>query len=399
MADTLAHSPSANNADLRHNYALDGVRGLAILMVLGRHLIYINGATQTPLYVFARTIRDCLAAGVDVFFALSGFLITRILVQTLSDRHFFRNFYGRRALRIFPLYYGVLLALFVCSPIFHIQWGGQQWRLLTYSNRLFQSRSGPPFNFFLGHHISLVNFWSLHIEEQFYMLWPLFVFFIRVPRRLLGVTLAISAACLGVRFWMVLHGFSEAYIYTSLISRADSLLFGAALALALRTRAHTLVLKVATPLFITALLLYSAVTLLSKLPATRTNAFLYPSVFTLIGLASTALLAMCLKPGSFTARVFRVPFMRFFGKYSYGIYIFHSVLPLPYLMSFIRFPVHTPSLVAHVIDAAFEMAVAVGVAVLSYHYFEMPFLKLKRYFNAEQPSPPTIQTNAAPVSA
>ena len=369
--------------ELRHNFALDGIRGLAILMVLGCHLIYISSNIQTPIYSLARGVKDSLFCGVDIFFALSGFLITRILVQTVNDANFFRSFYARRALRIFPLYYGVLLVLFACTPILHTNWRGDQWRLLTYSNRLFPDPAGEPWHFYYGGLISLVNFWSLHIEEQFYLVWPLLVFLVRSPKRLLYVAACLSVAALGLRLWLYTHGFPLEFLYTSLATRLDSLLIGACLALALRTRFHAWALRVATPMFLTAALLFVADLAVQRIRAIPTIRALVPFEFTLISVAATALIAMCLKQRSRMARVFRTPVLRFFGKYSYGLYVFHTILPmfyLPFLISMTqRMRNHA---VGNVLNSMVELAIALGVSMLSYHFFEMPFLRLKRFFPA-----------------
>jgi peptidoglycan/LPS O-acetylase OafA/YrhL len=391
----LAETPSATT-ELRHNSALDGIRGLAILFVLARHLIVINDVTATPIYLIVRALRDSMFCGVDIFFALSGFLITRILVQTLPDTHFFRNFYARRSLRIFPLYYGVLLLVFAFTPVYHIHWNGDQWRLLTYSNRLFEARSPQPWNFYYGGYVSLVNFWSLHIEEQFYLLWPLCVFFLRTPKKLLILALSTSAVSLGLRFYLQFHGFNQPFLYTALITRFDSLLIGAALALALRTRLHALALKLATPLFLTATLTFAVLFALAHRADPGSFGNLFPLWFTLLATASTALVAMCLKPNSRTARIFRSRFLRFFGRYSYGLYVFHSVLPMFYMKPMtdytnVQIPNHA---FGNVLNAVIELALALGVSMLSYRYFEMPFLKLKRFFHPvpaiPTPAPETV---------
>ena len=387
--------------ELRHDLALDGIRGLAILMVLGRHLIIINPAATAPIYVVARDFRGALFAGVDVFFALSGFLITRILVQTVSDSHYFRSFYARRALRIFPLYYGVLFLLFALTPIYHIHWGGEQWRLLTYSNRLFQTSSGPEWHFYFGGFISLVNFWSLHIEEQFYFLWPLCVFLIRSPKRLFLFAITVSALSLFLRVWLLLHGYSQSFCYTALITRFDSLLIGAALALALRTRLHATALKIATPLFLTATLLFITVFLLDHRTATGPLTLLFALRFTLLAAASTGLIAMCLKPRSRTARIFRTPFMRFFGKYSYGIYVFHSVLPMFYiqrLTDYTNTHIHNHA-IGNLTNSAAEFSIALAVSMLSFRFFEQPILKLKRFFPSEPNPLPTARTSQSELVA
>ena len=145
-------------------------------------------------------------AGVDVFFVLSGFLITGILYETRDDTYRIRNFYIRRTLRIFPLYYGVLLAIFLLTPLMHWAWTWQwiAWPLYlgnflrflyphlnngfvaTFADAHLVSRAYPRFDLRLGH------FWTLCVEEQFYLLWPWIVFTVRDRRKLI----AICASCI-----------------------------------------------------------------------------------------------------------------------------------------------------------------------------------------------------------
>ncbi|MEN1682052.1 MAG: acyltransferase, partial [Planctomycetota bacterium] len=163
-----------------HVPALDGVRGVAVLLVVVYHAAYLASPTGVAEVVFA-TVRDALWCGVDLFFVLSGFLITRILLATVGSPRYFRSFYLRRTVRIFPLYYGVLLLLFVGLPAaawlaggplqsvvdgetYQSLWSRQAW-LWAYVQNFLQS-SGPSQLPGLGH------FWSLAIEEQFYLAWP-----------------------------------------------------------------------------------------------------------------------------------------------------------------------------------------------------------------------------------
>src|SRR5579885_3225639 len=157
------------NITTSHIPALDGLRGIAILLVLWFHFRgYLGGE---PIQCTLAIIGEFGWIGVDLFFVISGFLITRILLQTKEKPDYFRSFYTRRALRIFPLYYASLAVLFLAPmsfmshslPVAHDRlWF---WIYLANWNPLFeQIRPG-----------SAAHFWSLSVEEQFYLVWPLLV--------------------------------------------------------------------------------------------------------------------------------------------------------------------------------------------------------------------------------
>lgn len=382
-----------------HNPALDGVRGLAILCVLGHHLVYVNQSAGGLVYVWSRAFIDSLWCGVDIFFALSGFLITGILVRTLSAPGYFRNFYGRRTLRIFPLYYFVLVILLVSTPWLHIAWGSQIWRLLTYTNHPFPPLHNSEWSFYFGGNISLVNFWSLHIEEQFYLFWPLLVFLFRLPRRLLFVAGGLSLFSIALRLYLAAKHVPYVSLYSSLLTRTDALLIGAMLALLLYTPMRHRVLHFApfalfTLLFILAVLLLRNHGLLWK----TVSPPLFALQFTLLSLATTALIAVCLDSTSRISRLFSAPILRFFGRYSYGMYVYHSVLPIFYIsmLQRILFPLAHHPAVQHLLTTFVGLTTTIIVSVLSYHFLEMPFLRLKRFFEYRVPeSRPTITESHA----
>jgi len=383
-----------------HIAALDGIRGLAILMVLGHHLVHINDGPTTPVYVWARALRESLWCGVDVFFALSGFLITGILIKTVAVPGFFRNFYIRRVLRIFPLYYGVLLVLFACTSLLHIHWAGQQWRLLTYSNHILLDTHSSGFNFYFGGHVDLANFWSLHVEEQFYFVWPLLVFLIPSPRRLIPLTVVLSFASLGLRLWCSTHGVFHEVIYATFLTRADNLFIGATLALLIETHLRDRVLRAAGPILLLSVLAIAAIFFTGR-GLHFTGTITFSIQFTLLALASTALIGLCLDPGSRFTRMLSLRPLRFFGKYSYGLYIYHSVLPMfllpPLLRVLAPLAVHGHTMAVHLLTLFTELAAATVVSVLSYRYFESPFLRLKKHF--EYFTRPTIPELSDPEPA
>ncbi len=368
-----------------HLPALDGVRGLAILMVLGAHMFSSNSAANGRVATFLGDLLNYGFFGVDLFFVLSGFLITGVLVDSLDDSGYFSKFYSRRALRIFPLYYGVLLVLLVLTPVLHFHWEGMGWLLGLYLQNL---RPEQLTGFQPGPGTNLTHFWSLAIEEQFYFVWPAVVFFVRDRRKLLTVTLAVSASALVLRLLLLGAGVSDNLIRMSTFTRADTLLLGGALALLYRSELWPRVLRLAPYGFWAALLvILGSIKLFGReffplAPYPRTMEFwIYGPRYTLLALASACLLACALTPVSTCKRLFEAPVMRFFGRYSYGIYVLHAVL-LPLLLGTQRAAiVHlTHSKLLGVFGAGIStLALSIVAAYLSFHLYEKPFLRLKQY--------------------
>ena len=162
--------------------SLDGLRGIAILAVIAEHTLRLFHPTSVLSRLWA-AFQESSWAGVDLFFVLSGFLITGILLDSRHDKRYFLNFYARRTLRIFPLYYAVLVIAILIVPavmgfsklpeLYSRLVANQLW-LWTYLQNFAQA-SGPHALPGFGH------FWSLAVEEQFYWVWPLAVFLL--PRR------------------------------------------------------------------------------------------------------------------------------------------------------------------------------------------------------------------------
>ena len=373
----------ASSRPARHVPALDGIRGIAILMVLAHHFLVVEVASRLPGFRWMLAFRDSMWVGVDVFFVLSGFLITTILIETVESPGFFRNFYARRSLRIFPLYYAVVFLLLACTPLFHIPWRGQQWRLLTYTNRILIDPHQPGWNFDFGGGVSLIHFWSLHVEEQFYLVWPMLVFLLRKPRRLLPLAIILSLASFGLRFWLAGRGVDLIALYSSLPTRADGLFLGASLALLLQSRFAALAGRFALLVFVASAGVMTAIFL--RRPGFlwwNAGQFLFSIQFTVVALAATSLIALCLEPGSFASRMFGSPFLRFFGRYSYGLYIFQAVVPILFrepMLRWVGLVLHR-SLLTHFVVAIILLLIILLCAVLSYRYFEKPLLGLKRHF-------------------
>ncbi len=224
---------------------LDGIRGIAVLLVMTYHFWVIGIARAAGASgnapVWERVYGDLVGMGwigVDLFFVLSGFLITGILCELRDSPHYFRMFYGRRTVRIFPLYYAALTLFFVLGPVLTTHF---------YRPALADMQSGTTVKLFAWTYLlnwyegfkgwnavahPLQHFWSLSIEEQFYLVWPLLVLKLE-RRRMLSVCAGITVVALAFRALMYsLHYPFAAYTWT--ICRADSLAMGAIVALAAR---------------------------------------------------------------------------------------------------------------------------------------------------------------------
>jgi peptidoglycan/LPS O-acetylase OafA/YrhL len=367
---------------LRHIKALDGLRGLAILLILFDHLFWSNTHTGNRVFDLINAIRSSSWVGVNLFFALSGFLITGILFETLGDSNYFKTFYARRTLRIFPVYYGFLLFIFILTKPLHLQWNGWQYYHLTYTSNLALWRTGVPLDL---RYFNLNHFWSLDVEEQFYLIWPFVVYRVKDAIRLIRMSLWACLVVLMIRTTLVIFRshFSNPYLtYSPTFSCADNLLFGCCLALALRTNWRERVHQLAPRIFVAC----GAILLLLFFRSPDGIEFNNPLVATFglsaIGIMSTSLIAMTLRASSMTKDIFNNPVLRFFGRYSYGLYVYHYSIDgniSPWLRKW--FGAHFHYKIFGVLGAtAVSTIICVAVAFTSYHLFEVQFLKLKKYF-------------------
>ena len=344
--------------------ALDGIRGLAVLFVL----LYHSGAAVLGGFL--------LQSGVDLFFVLSGFLITTILVRTRDRSDYFRLFYLRRAVRIFPLYYLVLGAMVAGAALaiaagVHANLGypeaqnlldNQGWGWLYQVNNLIAFEGPNAFP-------AMSHLWSLSVEEQFYLAWPLVVFF--VPRR------HLFSVCVGLAaFSMVFRSVSYVVIerdfaYHFTLCRFDGLALGAAGAVvlltpSLRTRFGPWIDWFARRWWIVLVLLIMPESL-ALLPG-----------FTILSLAYLGLVLSANEGRleGFPKRCLHSAFLAHLGKYSYALYI----IQFPITRAVLPF---TPTEVV-LVDTIFHVVVIGGasyvLARVSWVLWERPWLKLKGRF-------------------
>ena len=367
--------------------SINGLRGLAFLMVFAYH------------YCQTRWDKGVLGwgwVGVDLFFVLSGFLITGSLYDSLHKPGYFRTFYMRRALRIFPLFYSFWVVLLILTPLVHFA-----WNRYNLSSALFIG------NFFLQgghllHHpdsmrvafgsnsldssarvLSFEHFWTLCVEEQFYLLWPVIVWLLPKRSHLLTFCIGVIIAMPFLRvLYAHLHPSATvgAAIYVNTFFRADTLLLGAALALWLRgtrmpldkIRRSAFISTGAAPLLLAICFFFTP-----KLHSTNDMAISDPVVYTfgysLIAIAAGALMLLGIDSGAWVARFLKARPLMALGRISYGLYFYHY-LPAAWYPGWIvklnRF--HLAFLAPIAVFAG-----TLGIAWLSFRFLETPFLKLK----------------------
>ncbi|WP_263379161.1 acyltransferase family protein [Granulicella paludicola] len=384
---TRAPSPSRDPA-------LDGLRGLAVLLVFCFHF---GGGLSSP-NPFVHALGVLVQAGwigVVLFFALSGFLITGSLFDSLSEPHLLRNFYARRALRTLPLYYFVLL-LALIGAVLHGASLHQLQRLTLFAFFLqnlpviwVRALDNPsPF--------PLYHLWSLAVEEQFYLIWPLVLLFAaqrsHSPRRgLLQLTLTLFAFTLV--FLLAVYGnpwvfpFRHHFDYF-LFTQCGALLLGAALALRSRsrgTKTHAELNKWALP----ALFLGGSLYLIASLLAHTFNSG-SPAQFVIglpgISLASAALILIALRPGS-PRILLSTSVLRFVGRIGYGVYLSQLVLqPTIHRLTLTLIPTGH-GLLYFAVRFLLALSLTLATAWLSFQLIEKPFLRLKYRFPMHQPLP------------
>jgi peptidoglycan/LPS O-acetylase OafA/YrhL len=370
--------------------ALDGLRGLAIAGVLACHFLNAWPASTA----LDRSVLDVLGlgwAGVDLFFVLSGFLITGILVDQVGAPGWWSGFLLRRALRIFPLHY-LALALFglfgpalgLIDPWTFGRWGFWYWTYL--GNWAYPAQQVIP---------PLSHFWSLGVEEQFYLLWPLVVLAAR-GRRLAVLTAGLVVISPALRAWIV-HGsgWPVGSAFRVTLGRLDGLAMGALLAVAFRDPAGRVLAARAWP-WAAALGAAAFVALGAPLGFDMHRAPLEIWSHTALALAFGGLLAGAVEgqgqlSGSRLARWLSAAPLRALGRVSYGVYVWHYFVHVGLLRAVRAHPAGTALLATragYLAYAACGVAISLALAWASYHLVEKRFLALKDRMAPKRDAPP-----------
>ena len=362
---------------------LDGLRGLAVAFVMVFHFVgYLDPAKLGTTILHSLTSEGWV--GVEIFFVLSGFLITGVLLDSKGQTHYFRNFYARRVLRIFPLYYAVLFLLLIYSAYSYwtssflpIAVKSQLW-LWLYASNVPMMTSGTGFR---CDHFTFSHFWSLAIEEQFYLIWPIVVWRCN-QRQLCRVALGIFMVSFFVRA-LLYPVIGERGVYRFTLCQVDGLALGAFLALVFRSKTiSSRILNIGrATLFVSLVGLWAIALWRSGLRLNDKVVLLFG--LSLIAMASGGLLIEVVwgNPAGVIQRAFMSRGLRSLGVYSYGIYVFSGLLRpifasmIPHLARYVN---------SYALGACLYLLISITCSVLlamgSYRLYEVRFLRLKRHF-------------------
>jgi peptidoglycan/LPS O-acetylase OafA/YrhL len=376
----------------KHLPALDGVRGVAVLMVFLVH--YGGGAKSSNLFLHIVGVSVQAGwSGVTLFFILSGFLISGILWDARNEQHYWRNFYTRRTLRIFPLYYASLLLVFVTAAV-----AGKALFCLThiYVFALYLQNIPLPFGAGnLGSPLVLAHFWSLAVEEQFYLLWPFLLTRVKTldHARRLCLGIFVFSAVFRIAAWYLLPAepdptgisaprvFHSAYGFT--LSRAGELAAGAYLAMAYRdpilwTRVRSMAPYICA--FGLGGFLLSAASAHTLTDDTAAN-FMVGLPCITIGLAALIVLTV---GNGLANRMFRLKPLRWLGGISYGFYVFHVLFTPLFARIVTRISPHASSNMNFGLNFIVAGSLSVALAWLSFRFFESRFLRRRSHFRGLQ---------------
>jgi peptidoglycan/LPS O-acetylase OafA/YrhL len=389
MTESAPAGPTPIAGESRHLPELDGVRGIAIFAVLISHgvgsLRLVPQDTAWGLAV-SRTLIP-LWGGVDLFFTLSGFLITGILLRSRSRSSYFRSFYARRALRIFPIYYGFLifqLCLGMMSPEFH------RFLPATVAERVsyfFYLQNWPVFWVSWAGMTGIASiYWSLAVEEQFYMVWPAVIRWVR-PRLLLGICVAGFLLGWVERWVMIRHVGLQFGLMEWPFSRLDGLFLGASLALYQHVAGRRTPMAWAAGLFAAGAVLYGSVAVLHPEELQAAGRHLWTIGVTGFALMSAGMIAAAQHRPRWLHAVLTLRPLVAAGTYSYGMYVYHLLIYTVVASGVShwivpRFGAYPNPLIGFAVIVA-AIALSMGVAFVSFEVVETRILSLKRYF----PSP------------
>ena len=374
----MGRKPGPVDLFRRHIPALDGVRGFAALSVFIYHYGGGSRSSSLPVRILGAIVHFGWA-GVSLFFVLSGFLISGILWDSFQKPNWWKRFYARRSLRIFPLYYLALLitllvGLFFGSPLRSFV---PLWVIALYLDNIPPLR-WPPTD---ASGMHLEHFWSLAVEEQFYIFWP-FLLSLCASSRKHAKRLILTCWVVSLIFRFAILGLhlTPEWSAVFLLGRAGELLAGAYIAMLVRGqdseraqlfRWSPVIFWIALPALIAIMLIDASPDLGAPLMSTIG--------LSIASLFFASLVAMALRPG-WVQSFFQTPALRFLGNISYGIYVYHLLFKNGYSWITNYIAVRIGGLGPSAIQVLLFFVALLGtllISTISFYTYEKLFLRWK----------------------
>ncbi len=356
---------------------LEGIRGYGFLLVFCGHYLLASKLAHpdTFRFRFLTALSTLGLFAVPAFFVLSGYLIGGLLYHTRNREGFFKVFYSRRFLRVFPVYYLTLAAIAIFYAIRHIPTDIHFWMHFLYIQNLVPGHIDR-----VTGAASLTHFWSLAVEEQFYLVWPLIVWRFRDKSKLIGISIAMIAACCLIRLAAPLLSISVEDMSFFTPTRVDAVLLGVLLSLVTGTRLLERIRPFAKWVALGGCVLMGTLGVVEGdvwAMKTYTGKEIW---ITLANVTAVAIIIAVLEEGSLLNRICSWPWICKIGALSYSLYIFHFTFRSFFLNSVtdLLLP-HMRQSFANLLSAALALCATFLLSLLSYRLIERPVMNLKRH--------------------
>lgn len=367
--------PSATEHDRKFILSLEGIRGYAFLAVFFAHYFLPWTLRNQHDFVFGTwtVLRAIAYFAVPIFFVLSGYLIGGILYDTRQREGYFKVFYLRRALRVLPIYYLALIVIACVDVQFRFHLDHRFWAHFFYIQNLLPNMP----KFWFESPVAMAHLWSLAVEEQFYLLWPLVVWLFPQRRRLMVVVSVLIGVCWALRLAAPLLSWTPFQMFYLTPTRADAIMFGVLLSL-LRGSSFLEKVKPLAKWFALAGVLVVAVR--AGMGYGWADDYVGTEiVLPLLNLTALATIMAVIEQGSWLNRVCSKTWICWIGSRSYSLYIIHYMFYQWYRNTLLLgLSNHMRRSVAVLIGALIVLALTFVLSMLSYRYLEAPAMRLKK---------------------
>lgn len=358
----------------RYQLCLAGIRGYGFLLVFCAHYLrpdQIAHPGTTRLKVFT-ALASLGAFAVPAFFVLSGYLIGGILYHTQDREGYFKVFYARRILRVFPVYYVALLAIAVFYAMRHFPMESNFWIHFLYIQNLVPGYANRPTG-----PVFMIHFWSLAVEEQFYLLWPLIVWLLHDRRKLIGAVSALIVACWVVRLAAPLLFISTPDMTFFTATRGDAILMGVLLNLICESRAYRKAIPYAKWAALCGVVTILVLTHYNGLEWSMTYAGKEVWI-PLANVTAVAIVVAVMEEGSVLNRMCSQTWVCWLGALSYSAYVFHLTYSRFFLYDVTaRLDGYMRHSFAVLTSASLALGLTLVLSTLSYLLLERPIMGLK----------------------